>query len=458
MPSCVHHNTPAWGCFILHTIEEVVLATQESPVYVVPVDNRVPVRDYPAHMLPIPPSRMFMIRDALKAYKAKNGDDAITFDASQGDGGASLPGVPPELLERAAQIQIEHGTAYDQPWGTTRFRKAAAEQYWHLAPESGWTGENIVFTQGGRDGLQKAYAAMVALGSGAVGSLLVVSRVPWISYNWGPYAVGLNVLLAPGDEAEGWRYTPEGIRATAEFAKREERPLGGLVITSPDNPTGRTIPLDEQITLARTALEVGFPFVLFDWIYHWVTDSGPSDINVILQAFTPEERKKLIFLDGLTKSLGASNVRSAHLLADTAVVKYITSQASHGVVPSFYAQAVAIAAYEMGFAEAAESIIRPTSESRRVLRSALEAENVRFVMGDGYYAFIDCAPFIEAGGLQDSEALLSYLGEHYGVAVVPGIYFSDAGKMWIRFSYAQTPQVTAGAVKRLFEGLHSLGK
>ncbi|MDL1902635.1 aminotransferase class I/II-fold pyridoxal phosphate-dependent enzyme, partial [Anaerolineae bacterium CFX9] len=212
-------------------------------------------------------------------------------------------------------------------------------------------------------------------------------------------------------------------------------------------------PLDEQILLARTALDAGIPFVLFDWIYHWVTDNGPSDINVILNAFDKEDREKLIFLDGITKSLGASNIRSAHLVAGTEVIRYITSQASHGVVPSFYAQAVAIAAYEMGFAEAAASIIEPTKQSRRVLRAALEAENATFIMGDGYYAFIDCTPFIQAKGFKDSEELLSYLGANHGVAVVPGVYFSDAGANWIRFSYALTPEKTAGAVERLFEGL-----
>jgi aspartate/methionine/tyrosine aminotransferase len=196
--------------------------------------------------------------------------------------------------------------------------------------------------------------------------------------------------------------------------------------------------------------------VLFDWIYHWVTDHGPSDINVILQAFTPEEREHLIFLDGITKSLGASNVRSAHLLAGKQVVKYITGQASHGVIPSFFAQAVAIAAYEMGFAQAAASIIEPTSQSRRVLRAALERQQVRFIMGDGYYAFIDCTPYIEAGGLEDSESILTYLGENYGVAIVPGVYFSPAGANWIRFSYALPPEKTQGAVDRLFEGLNSL--
>lgn len=430
----------------------------DKPVYVVPSQKRIPVNNYPAQMMEIPPSRMFLIRDALKAYKDKVGADAVTFDASQGDGGASLPGVPHYILEKALQLQIEHGSAYDQPWGTVKFRKAAAENYWQLSSETGWGPENIVFVQGGRDGLQKVYAALVSVGTGEVGSVMVVSRVPWVSYNWGPYAVGLNVMLAPGHEEDGWRYTPEGIRACVELAKEEGRKIAGIVITSPDNPTGRTIPLEEQILLARTALEAGIPYVLFDWIYHWVTDGGPNDINIVLNAFSADERERLIFLDGLTKSLGASNVRSAHILAGKKIVKHITSQASHGPIPSFFSQAVAIAAYEEGFAEAAKSIIEPTKESRRVLREALQAEGIGHIMGDGYYAFINCEPFIKEGGLGDSEGLLNYLGANYGVAVVPGVYFSDAGAQWVRFSYALTPEKTQGASQRLFEGLRSLKK
>ncbi len=427
-----------------------------KPEYVQPEPNRIPVNDFPAHQMEIPPSRMFMIRDALNVYRQRVGANAVTFDASQGDGGATLPGVPKEILEKAFQIQLEHGSAYDQPWGTVRFRKAAAEHYWKLDPATGWGAENITFVQGGRDGLQKAYAAMVSLGTKEVGSLLVVSRVPWISYNWGPYAVGLNVLLAPGDENDGWRYTPEGIRACAEFAQREGRKIAGIVITSPDNPTGRTIPMDEQIELGKVALASGISYVLYDWIYHWVTDSGHNDINAMLNAFTPEERERIMILDGLTKSLGGSNIRSAHLLTGKKVAKYLTSQASHGVIPAFFSQAVAIAAYEMGFEKAAASIIEPTRESRRILRDALTEKNVRFIMGDGYYAFIDCTPYIKAKGMKDSEELLTYLGENYGIAVVPGVYFSQAGANWIRFSYATPPEVTQGAVERLFEGLDSL--
>jgi aspartate/methionine/tyrosine aminotransferase len=437
-------------------VTPTVSTNLDTPQFAVPPQNRIPVNHYPADMMTIPPSRMFLIRESLKKYKEKAGQDAPTFDASQGDGGASLPGVPVEILDRAHGLQLQQGTAYDQPWGTPRFRKAATEHYWKFDAATGWGPENIVFVQGGRDGLQKAYAAMVALGNQEIGDALVVSRVPWITYNWGPYSVGLNVLQAPGRPEAGWRYTPESIRASAEFAEREGRKVAGIVITSPDNPTGRTIPLEEQIALARAALDAGYPFVLFDWIYHWVTDNGPSDINVVLKAFSAEERERLIFLDGLTKSLGASNIRSAQLVAGKKVVSYIVSQASHGVIPSFYAQAVAIAAYEMGFAKAAASIIEPTKQSRATLRKFLSEQDTPFIMGDGYYAFIDCTRYIEAGGLGNSEGLMTYIAENFGVAVVAGVYFSDAGANWVRFSYALPPEKTLGAATRFFEGLESL--
>jgi aspartate aminotransferase len=437
-------------------VNQQVPVSLDTPEFAQPAEHHIPVSDYPARMMSIPPSRMFLIKNALKTYKDKVGADAATYDASQGDGGASLPGVPLELLERAFELQLDHGTGYDKPWGTPLFRQVASEQYWKLEAASGWSGDNIVFAQGGRDALAKIYNAITRLGTGNVGDLLVVSRVPWISYNWGPYGMALNVLRAPGHPEEGWRYTPESIKATAEFAKAQGRQVSGLVITSPDNPTGRTMSTDEQIKLAQAALEAGYPYVIFDWIYHWVTDSGPTNINEVLQAFDAEDRKKLIFMDGITKSLGASNIRSAHLLADEAIVEHISSQASHGVIPSFFAQGVAIAAYEKGFGVAAKPIIEACSQSRAVLTEKLEASGQKYVIGDGYYAFIDVEKFVHAGNYADTHELLTYLGENYGVVVVPGVYFSDAGKYWVRFSYALPPERTAKAFDRLWEGLNSL--
>jgi aspartate/methionine/tyrosine aminotransferase len=426
-----------------------------TPVFALDEKNLVPVSDHLKQMADIPPSRMFLINKSLKVYVEKNAGAKI-FDASQGDGGASLPGVPRAILERASQLQIEHGTAYDMPFGTDAYRKAVVEQYWKLDSSSGWGPANVLGTAGGRDALIKAYQAMMVLGHGRQGDLIMVSRVPWISYNWGPYGVGANVLWAPGDPAQGWAYTEEAIRESVKFAESKGRKIAGIIITNPDNPTGMTIAVEKQVSLAKAALEAGVAFVLFDWMYHYVTDESPMDLNSFLKFFTPEERKRLMFLDGITKSLGGSNIRNCHLIADESVIKFITARASHGVIPPFYSLAVAMAAYEMGYLEAAKTIIEPTNASRMVLKKLLAESGMQHIIGKGYYAFMNVGEFIKAGGLADSEPLGQYLAENHGIAIVPGAFFSPFGNDWIRFSYATPAERTEGAFKRLVEGLNSL--
>jgi len=147
------------------------------------------------------------------------------------------------------------------------------------------------------------------------------------------------------------------------------------------------------------------------------------------------------------------------------VIKFIVARASHAVIPSYYSLAVAQAAYEIGFREAAATIIEPTNESRRVLGAFLAD-----IIGKGYYAFINVGQWLKAKGWKDSEPFGQYLAEEHGLAVVPGAYFSEYGGLavvpgayfseyggdWIRFSYATPPDRTLGAAERLVEGLGAL--
>ena len=61
-------------------------------------------------------------------------------------------------------------------------------------------------------------------------------------------------------------------------------------------------------------------------------------------------------------------MRIACLVADAQVIEFISSRASHGVIPHFHGQAVAMAAFEQGSELAAANVIGPTNASRRVLR------------------------------------------------------------------------------------------
>lgn len=431
------------------------LAPPDQPVYAVPDDGLLPVSNHLAHMTPIPPSRMFLINKSLKVYRERN-PDSQTFDASQGDGGASLPGVPPEILQRASQLQIEHGSAYDMPYGSDDFRRSVAEDYWQFDSDLGLTPLNVLGAVGGRDALVKAYQAMLALGHARQGDALVVSRVPWISYNWGPYGIGANVLYAPGTPDQGWAYTEDALRECAAYAARSGRNLAGVVITCPDNPTGLTITTQRQVSLAKAALETGAAFVLFDWMYHYVTDEEPMDLNAFLRLFEPAERPRLIFMDGITKSLGASNIRNAHLIASEEVIRFIVARASHTVIPSYFSLAVARAAYEMGYAKASRTIIGPTNASRKLLKDFLDRHDFTYILGKGYYAFIKVSRWLKARGWMDTEPMGQYLAEECGLAVVPGAFFSAYGSEWLRFSYATPPERTQGALERLVLGLNAL--
>jgi hypothetical protein len=104
------------GAFFMETIKITTpkkeqsmshLVSLDTPAFAVPEANLIPVSDHLTSMSTIPPSRMFLIKKSLKVFREKYPDKPI-YDASQGDGGASLPGVPRELLERALQLQLEH--------------------------------------------------------------------------------------------------------------------------------------------------------------------------------------------------------------------------------------------------------------------------------------------------------------------------------------------------------------
>jgi aspartate aminotransferase len=425
-----------------------------SPIFAVRKEYLVPVNGYLREQEPIPPSRMFLINKSLRIYKEKN-PGANTFDASQGDGGASLPGVLPEILERAYQMQVDRGTAYDMPYGSDAYRKSVIEKYWKLDSNTGINPTNVIATVGGRDALMKAYQAMLALGYGREGDVIIVTRVPWISYSWGPYGIGANVLWAPGEADQGWMYTEDAIRESVVYAARAGRNIAGLVITCPDNPTGLTISAERQAGLAKAALDSGVAFVLFDWMYHYVTDGKPNDLNSFLSYFDAEERNRLMFLDGITKSLGASNIRNCHLISSEEVIKYTVARASHGVIPSFYSMAVAMAAYEMGYSKAAKGIIEPTNASRVVLKNFLDQHGFRYILGKGYYAFIHIKDALAERGWSSSEPLGQYLAEEHGIAIVPGSFFSPYGDEWVRFSYATPPEYTLGAAKKLLSGLQA---
>jgi aspartate/methionine/tyrosine aminotransferase len=402
---------------------------------------------------------MFLIKKGLADFQKANPDLPV-FDASQGDGGASLPGISREELAFVLlhSLPTAHATRYGTPLGDTRVRVAVYENYYRLQPDIGLSPDHIVFTDGGRDALQKFYQAIALLG-GRRGEALLCSGAPWISYGQGCYVNGLNLLRAPYTRGD-FRITPDGIDESIALANHEILPIIALILTSPDNPTGTFYTQEDILVATRHAVARGIEWVVWDFMYQMVLDDDvqPYNIDAMFRSLTPLERECVVILDGLTKSVGASNVRSAHLVCGShELTQALTAVASHTVLPNVLGEAVAYELYQSDQPRQhpwVRRVVDPTSASRRLLRETLTSVSIPFVADQGYYAFIDLERQMRHGDFS-STSLCGHFTRHHGLAMVPGDAFQQPG--WVRFSLAQNPAYTRAALQRLVDGLASIG-
>lgn len=423
----------------------------------------------------LPPSQMFLIKGGLEVYRRDHPGRSV-FDASQGDGGASLGGIASvELCDALSRfLPSVHATAYGTPQGDVRVRKAIFANFYGLTADSGLTPDHVVLTDGGRDALSKWYQA-IQLMTGMTGECLLVSAAPWISYGHAAYLSGFNLLCAPAADSS-FKITKQSLQQSIEFARGQDYRVRALIITTPDNPTGTFYTQQEVIELIEEATDAGVMFILVDLMYQVVIDSVLTryDVPAILAALSTEARRRVVFMDGLTKSAGASNVRHAHLVCgDKRFAQYMTAIASHTVLPNVLGEA---AAYEVYGSEQPDQhpwirrIVEPTARSRALFRARMTGLHYRFVLDQGYYAFVHVGlwlgrtlhhdlAFTDARGklierIDDTNTLVNYLTARHGLAVVPGIPFHQPE--FVRFSLANTSDYTAAAIARFDEALRAL--
>jgi aspartate/methionine/tyrosine aminotransferase len=251
----------------------------------------------------------------------------------------------------------------------------------------------------------------------------------------------------------------------------------GLILTSPDNPTGNYTPLAELRALVEHAVGRGIGNVFLDLMYQAVTDPevGRYDVNRLCLDLTPEALRATCIMDGLTKSAGASNVRSANLLAgDPRMVLKIKGIATHTNTPNCLGEAASLDVYGADEPDAHPWIRRvtvPTSQSRKIVRARFSELGYRFICDQGYYAFLNVHPWLgrripggmevrdaATGLVEDSirnvETLKSFLTTRCGLAIIHGSVFNQPH--FIRFSYANAPEYTAASIDRLAQSLSLL--
>ncbi|MEC7984244.1 MAG: aminotransferase class I/II-fold pyridoxal phosphate-dependent enzyme [Myxococcota bacterium] len=443
-----------------------------EPIFFDAAEHRIPKRTFNKRV--IQPSKMFVIKEELKAFVEKNPTVPI-YNASQGDGGMSLGGIPPEELAQALLRYLPtHGsTKYGDPVGRADIREAIAKNYYGFSTLGA---DNIILGDGGRDLLQKWYQ-LIQQGCGHVGGSLIVSAAPWGSYMQGTYMSCLNTISAPGSADDGFQITPEGIDSCIARAEQEGMPVVALVITTPDNPTGNYLQKEEIARLIEHAAARGIRYVLVDLMYQSVTDPdvGMYDIAGLFEELSSAAKNAVFFLDGLTKSVGGSNLRNCHLVCGgNEHILRLKGLATHSVLPNALGEAAALAVYGQDNPIEhpwVQRVVIPTAESRALLKSGLAEKGFRAIIGQGYYAFINVWPWLNrriptahqfvdintgrtVSHIDSATTLKSYLAQQWGLAIIHGSVFRQPA--FIRFSYANTPAYTQGALHRFEEALSVL--
>ncbi|MFI6787754.1 pyridoxal phosphate-dependent aminotransferase [Nonomuraea sp. NPDC050383] len=325
-------------------------------------------------------------------------------------GEAGLP-VHPALRDRLVAASGRNG--YGPVAGAPELRAAAAG-YW--ARRELPTDPDLVVCGPGSKPL--LYALLLAIGGD-----IVLPAPSWVSYAAQADLVGSRSILVPPPAGEGGVPDPGRVAEAVRHARARGRTVSSLLVTLPDNPTGRLATAETIGRLVGVARELDL-VIISDEIYRDLMHdpappyTSPADL-------APE---RTVVTTGLSKSLALGGWRigvtrlpeNAHDLRERllAVASEIWSSPAAPVQ-----QAAAWA-----FTEPPELAER-VALSRRLHGAVARAVHARFAAvgartpepQGGFYLYPDLG-HLRLGG---SAAVTRLLLEEHGIGVLPGHAFGD---------------------------------
>ena len=220
-----------------------------------------------------------------------------------------------------------------------------------------------------------------------------------------------------------------------------------IIINSPANPTGGTVPRAEMDKLAAGLAEHPHVTVLSDEIYSRMLYDGREHVSMLEYEHL---KNRVIMLDGWSKTSAMTGWRLGYAVWPDALVEHATRLAinCHSCVnaPTQWAGKAALD----GPQDEADAMIKAFDERRRVIVDELnKVDGFRCSEpGGAFYAF----PNIEGTGMS-ARALQDGLLEKAGVAIIAGTSFGAMGEGYVRFSYANSTENIIRAIARVREFL-----
>jgi aspartate/methionine/tyrosine aminotransferase len=372
----------------------------------------------------VPP---FMVMDVMAAAARIEtaGGHVIHLEVGQ-------PWAPaPNSAIAAARAALGGRIGYTEALGIASLRARIAR---HYADEYGVAVDPacIVVTTGSSAGFILAFLALFEPGD----------RVALANPGYPPYrhiltALGCEPVLIETSEDTRWAITPRTL-----LAAHAKKPLAGLIVGSPANPTGTMMQPEALEDLIRAAEDSGIRFIS-DEIYHGLDYAFRAETAARLSP-------RALVINSFSKYFCMTGWRIGWMVAPAPLVRSIERlQGNLAISAPTLAQIAAEAAFD-GRAEM-EEVKHGYEANRRILIEGLPKAGIdKFLPVDGaFYLYADVSRFCD-----DSLDFARRMLEETHVAATPGVDFDPVnGRHFIRFCYARSADDMRAAVERIGDWL-----
>lgn len=366
----------------------------------------------------------FIVMDVMAhaARLEREGKRVIHMEVGQ-------PAAPaPRTARDAAAAGLARGqVGYTAALGIPSLRERIARHYGE-AHGLAMDPERIVVTNGSSGGFILAFLALFEPGD----------RVAIAAPGYPPYrhvlsALGCEPVLIETRAEDRFALTPESL-----IAAHREKPLAGVLVASPANPTGTMMDRAALTALHACARDLGLAFVS-DEIYHGLDYAFPAVSAV-------EIAEDAVVINSFSKYFCMTGWRVGWMVVPPEVARTMERlQQNLSISVPTLSQIAAQAAFDGR--DEMDAIKHGYEENRRILVEGLPKIGIdRFLPVDGaFYLYADVSRFTG-----DSASFATRMLDSALVATTPGVDFDPfRGKQFLRFSYAGSAADMAEAVERI---------
>ena len=360
-----------------------------------------------------------------------------------------LPGAPPRIAQMTVSLDDQE---YAPIAGIPELRQAVAGWYnarYRQGKPSQYSERNVCICGGGRASLTRAVSALGEINLGhflpdytAYEELLDIFKL----------FTAIPILL---EGSRRYAFSVDDLRREITG-----RGLSAVLLSNPNNPTGRVIQGPELAAWVATARELQCSLLLDEFYSHYVWSESGSMVSAA--AYVEDvDRDPVILFDGLTKNWRYPGWRCTWIVGPRAVIDAVSSTGSFldggGSKPL---QRAALPLLAAGQAEQeTEAIQAAFTRKRDILQAGLLAAGMRLDLApEGtFYCWADVSGL--PAGLNDGMAFFRAALKQR-VIVVPGEFFDiNPGKRrsgrpsrfrhYVRFSFGPEEASVVEGVRRI---------